>query len=172
MDIDLNKEPLTEPARRQLISERDRILKKPDDDPRVWRAMRWLKGAVGGQMESMNVASFKASHADEYHSFVGTLDQMLEEWHQDTGKAATQEDVVKKIAPLIMQSQVSSTFFGLGPNVEEAHYREVPDEVKKDILAEAKKNGIALTDTQIRTQYYRQILKDKYGRAAAKPSGE
>lgn len=171
MDADLNKEPLTESARRRLISERDRILKQPNEDPRVWRAMSWLRGANGSQLEAVGVYRRNAKSPEDFDNFVGTLDQALEDWQSQHSKAATQEDVVKKIAPLIMQSQTNRTLFGFGPQAEETKLIEPTPEFRKAAIADRVNHGDPEpTDAQIRRDYVRMTLKDKYGRS--KPSGE
>jgi hypothetical protein len=172
MDMDLNKEPLSESARRRLISEKDRILKNPGEDPRVWRAMSWLRGANGAQLESLGVYRRNPKSSEDFDSFVGTLDQALEDWQSQHGKPASQEDVTKKIAPLIMQSQTNKTWFGLGPAAEETKLIEPPDTFRKSAIADRVNHGDPEpTDAQIRRDYVRMMLKEKYGRSA-KPSGE
>jgi hypothetical protein len=170
MDMDLNKEPLSESARRRLITERDRILKQPNEDPRVWRAMSWLRGANGAQLEALGVYRRNPKSSEDFDSFVGTLDQALEDWQSQHGKPATQEDVTKKIAPLIMQSQTNKTWFGLGPAAEETKLVEPTPAFRKAAIADRVQRGEPEpTDMQIRRDYVRMTLKEKYGRAA-KPS--
>lgn len=176
MDRDLTKEQLDNSQRIRLMNRRADILKKAEnEDSRLPRAMNWLRASMGGQMQDLSVDRLDRKddqHSADYHWFVGTLDQALEQWQAETGKPATQEDVQKKIGPAIIEQHVAKGWFG---NYTENRFTR-PDPVKDEkfintLKAEAAKNGQTLSDEQIRRGYvlsriqqlYPAKTKDKFG---------
>lgn len=167
--------PMDDSQWNRVLQRRDAILKSKnrDEDPRVWRAMHQLQGAMGGQLAALGV--YRRDTKDEfkeqdYHYFVGTLHAALEDWQQQHGKPASEEDVVKKIAPLIIQQQTAKHWFSA--DTQEPAFVQPPEGfVKSMALARVNAGQPVPSAEEARREYVRFQLKQLYG-AKKKSSGE
>lgn len=168
--------PMDDSQWTRVLARRDQILKSKnkDEDPRVWRAMHQLQGAMGGQLAALGI--YRRDTKDEfkeqdYHYFVGTLHSALEDWQQSHGKPASEEDVVKKIAPLIIQQQTAKHWFSV--DTQEPAFVQPPDGFVKSMALSRVNSGQPVpTAEETRREYVRFQLKQLYGAKKKSPDGE
>jgi hypothetical protein len=62
-------------------------------DPRVSRAMNWLRGAVPSTLQSLDLYKRSPANADNFDKFTGTLHDAIQAWQEANGKAPSEKDV-------------------------------------------------------------------------------
>jgi prepilin-type processing-associated H-X9-DG protein len=67
--------------------------KKQNEDPRVNRAMTWLRDSRGGELAALGVFHRDNKNPDDYDHMTGTLQSALDLWQQSHGKPAEYKDV-------------------------------------------------------------------------------
>lgn len=87
-------------------SDRDRFLKlqrsaTPNGDPRVSRAMTWLRGYSPGTLDSLGITGAKKDQ-DTADRFTGALHDAIQSWQETTGKAPTEAQLTKEIYPNLL----------------------------------------------------------------------
>ena len=130
-------------------------------DPRVQRAMDWLKVSQGGALHSLYLDRYTQDHATDYYQFQGILHDALDTWEADYGKAATEKDVTERIGPMLLTSHMVKRLGGWLPDKEVPAFRDVPqaftDEVKQEALA--AKRPVPTADAIMRAYNARQLQK-------------
>lgn len=161
MDTDINSIQMSDQQRLQIIKRRDQILKSDQDDVRVWRAMSWLRGSNGGQLQAAGLYKRDAKNPEDFDRFVGSLHAALEDWQQATGKPASQQDVIDKIAPTLLQTHaIPGTLWGTN---QIGNFNDPPDAfVKATQNAYINKGHPAPTDAQMRTEWVHFLLSKYY----------
>jgi hypothetical protein len=169
--------PMDDSQWTRILARRDQILrsKNKEEDPRVWRAMHQLQGAIGGQLAALGV--YRRDTKDEfkekdYHYFVGTLHAALEDWQQTHGKPASEEDVVKKIAPLIIQNQTVKHWWPMADTQEPKFVEPPPEFVQAMGLNRVNSGQPTPTKEEVQREYVRFQLKKLYGAKKKSPDGE
>lgn len=163
-----------------IQNDQAKLARQPSEDPRVQRALSWIKGARVPQLQALGIASRDKNNPDDYDHFVGTLQEALQEWQQDNKRAPTYEEVVDKIAPTILKTQTfkpGAIFGGLwGSQVpaftqfERPTIEDIPGEFRekltKDVLA---KGGAQPTDQQMVQAWARTQFLKLYKSQQAEP---
>lgn len=167
--------PMDDSQWTRVLARRDAILKSNnrEDDPRVWRAMHQLQGAIGGQMSALGIYRRDTKNEfneQSFHYFVGTLHSALEDWQQSHGKPASEDDVVNKIAPLIIQQQTVHHWFS-GDTQEPAFVQPPENFVKSMALSRVNSGQPVPTADETRREYVRYQLKQLYGAKKKTPDG-
>ena len=145
--------------------------KTPYDDSRVRRAMVTLSGAFGAQMEDLGLVKGNQFNEDDYHHFTGALQEALTEWRENTGHAATEQEIQDKLAPMLFQSHMVSHWWRTG--TEDPLYqqwtrplpKDIPEAWKKDTAARVVAGGgDPPTEMQLYHQYVREQFEKLYGK--------
>lgn len=136
------------------------------DDPRTSRALRMLQPMLNDAK-----ISAKGDTRDDYFSFVGSLQDQLDQFHKDhPGKLPSMEEVQTMGAQLMQQNVTSK---GILWDTKEPIYKQaVPDEESKRIAADPywAKRGITPNDFMISRIYRAEQFKERYGGAAKAPA--
>jgi hypothetical protein len=115
----LNLEPTDEKYKlsqgqiRQVQEAQDKAKRSTAQDPRVSRAMGWLKSARGTEMEALGVYSRTQRNKDDYDHLTGTVQQALDLWIEDHKKPPTQAEFNEKIAPSLLKIRKEPGMFGI-----------------------------------------------------------
>lgn len=131
--------------------------RRQNDDPRVSRALSWMRGAMGAQLQALGVYNRTKDNTEDYDHMTGTLQSALDQWQQSKGKPATYEDVVTKIAPQILQQRtVPGFFFGSTPTP--FFKQDVPEEFSKRYKADFPN----ASDEEVYKAHNRMLLMKLY----------
>lgn len=155
---------LTQPQIRQVMGWRDQLLKNPQDDPRVLRAVGWMRGAHGAELEALGITRRTENNKDEYDHYVGALEGAIEAWMADNKRPPSYEEVVDKIGPQLIKSVTTpGTVFGnVWPNTTQ--FYDTLDTQVQAAKAEAVKRGVEPpTDNEIRKAYLATMFQKLYG---------
>jgi len=168
----LNLDPMAQnlsQGQMQSIMKRQAELKKnQNQDPRVDRAIGWMRGAMGAQMEALGVFRRTANNKDDYDHLTGTVQSALDVWQQDHQKPPSYKEFVDQIAPQVL-SQRDEPGMLWGTNKKPFFTQEVPDkfssQLKADVIAGG---GVEPSEEQIYKAYVRTQLIKLYGKKDSK----
>lgn len=139
--------------------------KRQNDDPRVSRALGWMRGAFGSQLQALGVYNRTKDNTEDYDHMTGTLQNALDVWQQaHGGSPATYHDVIEKIGPQVLQQRSTPTWFGLSSTKTPFYTQEVPEDFTKGYKASVNPNA---TDEEIYKGYTRMLLKSLYNKPQA-----
>jgi hypothetical protein len=155
---------LNQAQQREVMGWQQQDKKKQNEDPRVNRAMTWLRDARGGELAALGVFHRDNKNPDDYDHMTGTLSSALDLWQQAHGKPAEYKDVVDTIGPQIIQSRaVPGAWWGTNqepffkPDVNSKEYKAFVDKTTKDVTDQG---GAVPDEAQIDRAYTRmQLLK-------------
>lgn len=160
---------LNQSQQRQVMSWQRTDKKQQNDDPRVNRALSWMRSAMGSQLQALGVYNRTKANTDDYDHMTGTLQNALDLWAQAHGnKPATYEDVVTKIAPQVLQQRNEPSWFGLSTTKTPFFTQEVPEAFAKGYRGA---HGEESTDEEIYRDYTRYLLKNLYKVQDKNPDG-
>jgi hypothetical protein len=166
----------------RVQNEQAEMARNPKDDPRVTRAVNWLLGARGSELQALGVDKFDKANPDDYYHFRGALQEALQIWQEDhNGKPPTYEEVVDKIGPSVIKTQTNVpgffSIFGHGTTREAPAFQQynrpsiedVPQEVRDKITKDFQDKGVAApTDRELVQVYARQQFNKLYKGSATK----
>lgn len=155
---------LTQPQMRQVMQWRDQVIKNPQDDPRVLRAVGWMREAHSSELEALGITRRTENNKDEYDHYIGAMEGAIEAWTEQNKRPPTYEEVVNKIGPQLIKSvSVPGTIFGNAwPN--STQFYDTLDTQIQAAKAEAVKRGVEPpTDNEIRKAYLAQMFQKLYG---------
>lgn len=98
---------------REVMVQQQKVKKQTAQDPRVDRAMGWMRGGFGAQMEAMGVFRRTTSNKTEYDHLTGAVQQALDIWQEDHKKPPTNKEFNEQIAPNILKVQKEPGAFGI-----------------------------------------------------------
>lgn len=165
LETDLTKEPLSQSDMRKLFERQQKLKEVPTGDPRVQRAVGWMRGAMGSQLEALGIFKRTKDNIKDYDLFTGALQSALDVWQEQHGKPPTYKDVIETIGPQIIQQRSEPWFFGMFESKKPFFNQEVPqdftDRIKADVVA---KGGTEPTPEQIARAYTRAQYLKLYGK--------
>ncbi len=154
---------------RQVQDMQAAVKKQTAQDPRVDRAMSWMRAGFGAQMEAMQVFRRTTANKADYDHLTGAVQQAIDLWQEDHKKPPTNKEFNEQIAPEILKVQKQPGMFGLygGPfgsdraifqhDTSSKEYTSFAEQAKADIAA---KGGSEPSDEEIYKAYTRvQLLK-------------
>lgn len=153
----------------QVMAQQQKVKAQTTQDPRVDRAMSWMRGGFGAQMEAMGVFRRTVSNKTEYDHLTGAVQQALDIWQEDHKKPPTSKEFSEQIAPQILKVQKEPGFMGIygGPfgtdrtvyrhDTGSKDYQNFVTAQKADIVA---KGGSEPSEEELYKSYTRlQLLK-------------
>lgn len=159
--------------RTELQRMRAAIVKGQNQNPQVWRAVSWIRGAKGGTMEALGVARLDKNNPTPYYRFTGDLSAALDEFQQANKRPATYQDVVKEggIADQVLNSHLEGGFTIFGHKFFQSQKADkgafnfdIPDNVMKEIKQEELDKGNAEpTEDQIYQKYFQTYYHKLFG---------
>lgn len=138
--------------------------KNQNGDPRVNRAMTWLRAARGGELEALKVYHRDGKNPDDYDHMTGTLQSALDLWQESKGKPASYDDVVNTIGPQVIKSRpVAGWLYGTNnepyfkPDTNTKEYKDFTTNMSSDVVG---RGGNEPTPQEVDRAYTRlQLLK-------------
>jgi hypothetical protein len=155
---------------RQVQGMQAQIKKQTGADPRVDRAMSWMRASAGAQMEAMGVFRRTTANKADYDHLTGAVQQALDIWQEDHKKPPSNKEFTEQIVPQILKVQKQPGAFGLygygvfgtdkvifKHDTSSKEYTTFADKAKEDIKA---RGGSEPSDEEIYKAYTRvQLLK-------------
>lgn len=137
--------------------------KRPDADIGTAKAMGWMRDKFASEMQALDVYRRNAKDPDDYDHLTGMMYEALDLWRQNhNGKQPGPQDVVKDIAPTLLQTHSQPKWFGLSSKDVGAFVQDVPQEFIDDYKAKVNPRA---RDTEIYQSYLRKVLIDNYQKA-------
>lgn len=161
LDMDVIGTDLPNSAKRELINLQGRLKGKAEGDPRVARALGILS-------PDLQAAGVDKKNKDEYHQYVGALEDQLKTF-ADENKRPPKFEEVQLIGRRLLQTQKSTSFFGSIFGSKTATFQvPVPDEEAEKIKQSGEWSKMAITPTpeQIQRIYTRALYQKLYGGTA------
>jgi hypothetical protein len=165
---------LNQSQQREVMGWQQADKKNQNGDPRVNRALTWLRDARGGELQALGVYHRDSRDPDDYDHMTGTLQSALDLWQESKGKPPTYDEVVNQIGPQVIKSRaVPGSLWGTRdepfykPDVNSTEYKNFSGQVTKDIQDQGKPPP---TPAEIDRAYNRMQLLKLYP-PKAKPSG-
>lgn len=160
MSQDVISERIPNSARRELVNLQQRLKNNIEGDPRVNRALQFLRPTLLGP-----AGIDKSTDKDGYNRFVGALQDALDQFQQDAKKTPDYKQV-QEIGARLLQEQADPNKWNFGfmnrktPLVE----LTVPEDVVEKIKADPTwaERGITPTDEQIQRIYVRKRYQELY----------
>ena len=157
LDTDVVNENLPLTARKELANLQIKLKAKAEGDPRVTKALQVL----GPQLQAARIG--REFNKETYFQFVGSLQDALQDWANETQKPPRAEDI-QKIGSRLLQGQ--ATPWALNPwSKTETFKIPVPSEEAEKIKADPKWGEIGVTpnDEQVQRVYSRRLYQELYG---------
>lgn len=161
LGVDIVNERMPIAWRRQLLNQRQSILRVGEADPRLTRAMQTLRP----MLESAGITTQR--DRQRFYQFQGALQDALTQWQEEKKKFPTQEEV-QQIGARLMQEQVTpgAIFGNIWPNRTPLFEATVPNELVERFKADPRFNGRQPTDVELerfRRQYIGQRYQELFG---------
>lgn len=161
---------LSQPQIRQVMADQAKVKKQTAQDPRVDRAMSWMRGAYGAQMEAMGVFKRTTQNKDDYDHLTGAVQSAVDIWQEDHKKPPTNKEFLEQIAPNLLKTTKEPGLLGIygygvfgsdrtiyKHDTSSSDYKRFVETQKSDIVA---KGGAEPSDEELYKAYTRlQLLK-------------
>jgi len=152
---------------RQVQNWQEQRKKATAQDPRVDRAMGWLRQSRGAQMEELGVYRRTERSKDDYDLLTGQVQNAYDLWIENKGKPPTQKEFNEQIAPELFKGRIEPGFFGMTfggnkmpafkPNTSSKEYKSFSETWKADYET---KMGVEPSDAEINKAFNKtQLLK-------------
>ena len=176
MNTNLNEERLSPAKRDQLLSIRDKIMKQPEGDPRVNHAITKIRGAMGAQLEALDVFERTKKNQDDYDKYTGALQSALDVFQETNKRPPTYKELTDKdgIASEVLKTVQQPGFFNAaswggedkGTHNEYPRFKAPPpDDFTEKLITDVKsKGGLEPTPEQIQRAYTRTQFMQLYGK--------
>jgi hypothetical protein len=154
------------------------LQKNQNQDPQVNRAMGWLRGSIGSQLQALGIyhrsSAANTDNTNDYDHFTGALSEALQAWGDAHGKPAEPKDVTETIAPQLLKTH-SVPGMLWGTNTSDPMYKDTLNtkqfkEFAKAHTADALDRGEpAPTPAETERLYYRGLAQTLYGKKKSSP---
>lgn len=160
--IDPIAEKFPRSAQRELINLQQKMKSKPEQDPRVTRAMRILAPML--QVAGVTPTNNK----DDYMQFVGAMQDTITDWMEHNKKTPPVKDIQLMGARLLQEKAVGYSSRMIDPSgwgKESVFKVAVPEKDAEAIKADPTwtQLGITPTDSMVQRIYTRKLYQKLYG---------
>ena len=150
MDRDIMREPGISKSNMDFFLKLQRT-EAANGDPRVSRAMNWLKGSSPQILEDLGVTG-KSRDPTTANQFVGALHEAIQSYQETNGKPPNEQQLTKEIFPVVTR-QVTSQGWLWNSQVP-FFTAPIPDKYQEEYL----KLKPDATEPEIRRDYSRQMF--------------
>ncbi len=158
-----------------VIAQQERMKKDPRQDPRVDRAMGWLRTGKGAEMQALNLFHRKGNE-DDYDRLTGAVQSALDIWIENNNKPPSNKEFLEQIAPQLLQEHAAPGTFGyffggtkepfFKPDTSTKDYQNFAKSEKQKAIDSTRTEP---TDAQLERAYTRvQLLRLYPGKATGK----
>lgn len=161
LSIDPYQTGLNQSQMDKIVKRQEALKKNANQDPRVDRALGWMRGSMGSQMEALGVYKRTTSNKDDYDHLTGTVQSALDIWQENHGKPPTYKEFNEQIAPQVIQQRSEPYFFGMLSGKKPFYSQETPSKFEEDVKADViARGGVEPTPEQLNRAYIRtQLIK-------------
>lgn len=158
---------------RQVNNWKEEARKNQNGDPQVNRAMSWLRGSIGSQLQALGIYHRDARNPDDYDHFTGELSEFLRAWQDNHGKPAEPKDVTETFAPQLLKTHTTPGILW-GTNTSDPAFKdELSSDRFKKFQAEHAKSRVDQglpepTAAETERLYYRGLAQTLYGKKDTK----
>lgn len=153
LNLDVTKEKLSQADMKMFAKLQDKLKEKPQQDPRVQRALRMISGAMPQQLEALGIRRYTDSNKDDYNRYAGAVSAAIDAWREDKGKPPTDREIIDEIGPTVLkQVNTPGAIFGdFWPNKTFPNWKpNIPNELKEKVRNDiSSKTGEVVSDEQI-----------------------
>lgn len=167
---------LNQSQQRQVLEWQRTDKKNQNSDPRVQRALSWLRHARGGELAALGVYRRDNKNPDDYDQMTGTLQSALDLWQQSHGKPPSYDDVINVIGPqVIKQRATPGWLWGTNnepfykPDIYSEEYKHFKRKVTQDVVNAGQ---VAPSDAEINRAYTRTQLMKLYPKKTGATNGK
>jgi hypothetical protein len=159
LNIDPYQTGLNQSQMDKVVKRQEQLKKNQNQDPRVDRAMGWMRGAMGSQMQALDVYKRTVNNKDDYDHLTGTVQSALDIWQENHGKPPTYKEFTDQIAPQVIQQRTEKGWIW---NSQKPFFnQDTPDKFSEQVKADViSQGGVEPTPEQLNRAYVRsQLIK-------------
>jgi hypothetical protein len=167
---------LSQAQQREVMNWQRQDKKNQNSDPRVNRALSWLRQARGGELAALGVYRRDGKNPEDYDQMTGTLQSAMDLWQQSKGKPPTYDEVINVIGPQVIKSRATPGWlWGINnepfykPDVNSEEYKLFKRKATDDVV---NSGAVAPTDAEIDRAYTRMQLLKLYPKKTGTTSGK
>ena len=169
LNTDLTSQGLAKGDIDKLTTLQKKLKAIPDSDPRVNRAVTQIRGAMGAQLEALDVFKRTEKNKDDYDKYTGALQQALDVFQEANTRPPNYKELTEDIAPAVIKTIQEPGFFNIGgygtTNDVPRFKATVPDDFAEKLITDVKsKGGLQPTPEQIQRAYTRTQFMQLYGK--------
>lgn len=156
-------------SKRELINQQLKVKANAEGDPRVRQAMQQLLPLLG----PADLGRRTDANKERYDRFVGSLQDVISDYTQETKKAPKGEEIQKIGARLLQEQSTPGWLFGnYWPNKNPLFAIPVPEKDEERIRASGAwiELGVTPTPEMIQRVYAREQYQKLYGKSSSKPA--
>jgi len=167
LDLDISAQNVSQQQMRQLMNRKATLIKNPQDDPRVARAVGWMRASRGSELEALGIFHRNENNKDQFDHFTGALSSAIDVWQEENKRPPGYKDIVETIGPQVIKQRAGTHFWSANRPFFD---QDVPKGWGDDLKAEAERRGEpAPTDEEINRAFVRSQFIQLYHKE--KPSG-
>src|SRR5258706_4131997 len=141
LSIDPYQTGLNQTQMDKIVKKQEALKKNANQDPRVDRALGWMRASMGSQMEALGAYKRTTSNKDDYDHLTGTVQSALDIWQENHGKPPTYKEFNEQIAPQVIQQRSEPYFFGMLSGKKPFYSQETPSKFEEDVKADVIARG-------------------------------
>lgn len=157
---------LSQPQIRKLMAVRAALIKNPQDDPRVGRAMQWMRQTHSSELQALGIYRRDPNNPDSFDHYTGALESAIDVWNEEKGKPPSFKEITDEIGPQVIKQRAGEHFWSSNrPFFDQTVPQGWGDDLKRD----AEQRGEAPpTDEEIYRAYVRTQFINLYKKAEPK----
>lgn len=157
LDVNIPAEELPSAWRTELVKLQSRIRIKPEDDPRVNRAM----DTMAPVLRDLNISA--REDPIRYYRFRGAMQMAIEDWQEGHAGAQPKPEDVRILGQRLLREVATSHGWLGGVNKDRVfNITDVPDDERAAIVndPEWKQLGVTPTEEMVRLRYIQKMFRD------------
>lgn len=169
LNTDLSAQNVSQAQMRRLMAVRAELIRNPRDDPRVGKALDWMKTSHASELQALGIYGRDKNNPDQYDHYVGAMQSAIDAWTQDKGKPPSYKELTEEIGPSIIKQRSGSHFW----NSNRAFFdQDLPEGWGQDLIEEAQRRGEPPpTNEELYRAYVRSLFLELYkGSSGAGPA--
>lgn len=160
LNLDISAQNVSQPQMRRLMQVRAELIRNPRDDPRVDKALGWMKTSHGSELQALGVYNRDRNNPDQYDHYVGAMQSAIDTWTQEKGKPPSYKEITEEIGPGLIKQRAGAHFFSSNRPFFD---QDLPEGWGDDLREEAQRRGeTPPTDEELYRAYVRTLLIDLY----------
>lgn len=171
LNLDITQQKLSQHDMQRFIKLQNDKRKNATADPRVTKAIGWMRNALGSQMEALGIFRRTDSNKEDYDHFTGALQSAIEIYQETNKKVPSYNEIVNEIGPqVIRQTRVPGWLWKTNPSdpfFKQIVPKSFSDPLKADIF---DRTGEELSEAQIYKAWIRSQYIKLHGKKEDKKS--